>query len=88
MIRSLYLPRWYDVLLQLKKTPEEKRYCQKIYQQVRVSSNHVRNIVKLLEQHRLIEIMPTKKIKRITVTERGKRVAVSILNIKSELGWH
>ncbi|MCH7574819.1 MAG: hypothetical protein IIA59_06810 [Candidatus Marinimicrobia bacterium] len=49
------------------------------------SANHVRTIVRELEVKGLVEIVPTRKIKRIHVTEKGKRVALSMINIQSEL---
>lgn len=85
MIEQLNNPVWHDVIVKIYKTPEHKRYCQKISKEVKASINHLRTIVKLLKKAKLIEIMPTKKIKRIAMTDKGKRVAASILNIKSEL---
>ncbi len=82
---SIYLPRWYDVLAQLYKLPERKRYCQRLCRAVNASANHVRTIVRELEVKGLVEIVPTRKIKRIHVTEKGKRVALSMINIQSEL---
>lgn len=81
----LHLPKWSNVLIGIYKTPEYKRYCQKINREVKASINHLRAIVRLLEEAKLIEIIPSRKIKRINMTEKGKRVVVNILNIKSEL---
>ena len=81
----LYLPKWSEILVEIYKAPEHSRYCQKINREVKASINHLRTIVKSLEEAKLIEIIPTKKIKRINVTEKGKRIVVCILNIKSEL---
>ena len=79
------MPRWYYVLAQLYKLPEHKRYCQRLCRAVNASANHVRTIVRELEAKGLVEIVPAKKIKRIHVTEKGKRVALSMIHIQSEL---
>lgn len=85
MVELLYLPKWSKIITEIYKTPEHYRYCQKINRGVKASLNHLRTVIKLLETAQLIEIVPTKKIKRINLTEKGKRVAVYILNIESEI---
>lgn len=85
MSSSLYLPIWIEVLVQLYKAPDYKRYCQRMNQEVKTSMTHLRAVVKRLSEKRLIEIVPTKKINRIIVTEKGKRIAVAVQAIKSEL---
>ena len=52
---------------------------------VKVSSNHIREAVKKLEQSNLVEVIPTAKIKRIRITDRGKRAADLILQLRSIL---
>ena len=85
MERLLCLPKWTEVLIQIHKAPEHRRYCQRINREVKASINHLRAIVKLLEEANLIEIVPTKKINKIRLTEKGVRIAVNILNIKTQL---
>lgn len=85
MSSSLYLPIWIEVLVELYKAPDYKRYCQRMNQEVKTSMTHLRAVVKRLSEKSLIEIVPTKKINRIIVTEKGKRIAVAVQAIKSEL---
>ncbi len=85
MSSSLYLPIWIEVLVELYKAPDYKRYCQRMNQEVKTSMTHLRAVVKRLSEKRLIEIVPTKKINRIIVTEKGKRIAVAVQAVKSEL---
>ncbi len=85
MTKLLSLPKWSDVLLGIYKIPESRRYCQKITREVKSSINHIRALVKTLEKAKLIKILPTKKIKRIYLTDKGKNVASAILDIKSEI---
>lgn len=87
MIASLYLPRWNDVLVEISRTPNQYRYCQKLNRGIKASSNHIRAIVKLLEQNRLVEIIPSPKIKRIRLTEKGDRVTLYFLKIRTELRY-
>jgi len=84
---SLYLPKWHEVLAQLYKTPDKYRYSQKLNIGIRGSLTHLRHVVRLLEANKLVEIIPTKKIKRIHLTEKGKNVAKAILEIKSEITY-
>ena len=81
----LYLPMWSNVLIEIQRAPEHRRYCQSINREVKASLNHLRAIVKLLEEANLIEIIPKNKIKTINITEKGKKVVKNILDIKTEL---
>jgi len=85
MTCSLYLPRWNDVLVEIYSSANGNRYCQKLNRGVKGSLTHLREVVRLLEKYELIEIVPTKKIKQINLTEKGKRVCINIMNLKSEL---
>ncbi len=85
MAKLLSLPKWSDVLIGIYKTPECRRYCQKITRNIDSTANHIRAIVKFLEKAKLIQIIPTKKIKRIYLTDKGRDVALALLNIKSAI---
>ena len=85
LIKRLRLPRWNDVLLAIYQDIKENRYCERLNRNLKASRTHIRQIVKLLAQHNLIEIIETRKIKRLAITERGRRVIVAILQIRSEL---
>ena len=85
MISMIKLPRWGDVLLEISKTKERYRYCERIQKVVKCSRSHIREIVKTLEKSNLIEITPTTKIKRIELTEKGQKISIAIQTIKSEL---
>ena len=85
MICFLTMPRWHDVLLQIYKSPDRERYCEKLNRAVKASRTHIREIVKLLARYNLIEVQPTKKTKRLCLTEKGRKVASFIMEIKAEL---
>ena len=86
MICNLRIPRWHDVLLEIYKNTEKMSYCEKLNRRIKASLTHLREIVKLLAKHKLIKIVPSKKINLLAITEKGKRVASSILHLKTELG--
>lgn len=81
----LYFPRWSDVLLEIYKSPAHRRYCQRLNRRVKASMNHLRSIVRILEQDKLVEIVPTRKIKKIFLTQKGRRIAILFLKIRQEL---
>ena len=85
MSSPIFLPVWIEVLVQLHKAPDNRRYCQRICREVDTSMNHLRAIVRRLAEKKLVEIVSTKKIKRIIVTEKGKRVAMYMQGIRNEL---
>ena len=85
MTNLLVLPKWFDVLIGIYKVPESRRYCQKITREVKSSINYIRATVRILEKAKLIRIIPTKKIKKIYLTAKGKNVLSSVLNIKSAI---
>jgi Mn-dependent DtxR family transcriptional regulator len=79
------MPRWNNVLVGINNSMDQYSYCQRLSRQVKGSLTYLREIVKLLEENDLVEVIPSRKIKRLVLTEKGKKVTVSILNIKSEL---
>ena len=88
MTCSLYLPRWNDVLVEIFNEVNGNRYCQKLNRRVKGSLTHLRGVVRLLEKFGLVKIVPTKKIKQIILTEKGRRACINIMNLKSELKYH
>jgi len=85
MLSGLRVPRWNDVLLEIHKSQERYRYCEKIIRRIKGSKTQVREIVKQLEISKLIEIAPGKKVKKLSVTEKGRKIAIAIMEIKAEL---
>lgn len=81
----LFMPKWCIVLVEIHNSPMHRRYCQRLNRMIKGSMNHLRTIIKELENAQLIEINTTKKIKHIQITEKGKRIALGFQNIMSEL---
>lgn len=85
MTGPLRLPRWNDVLLEIYKSQERDSYCEKLNRAVKGSRTHLREIVKSLAKSELVEILPDKKIKKLALTEKGRRVSLCIQQMKSDL---
>lgn len=79
------MPKWNNVLLQIHKSQEQHRYCERLNRKVKCSMTHLRKIVKYLELYGLIVLKPASKVKHIEITEKGKRIIYCIMQMKSEL---
>ena len=82
---NLKLPRWHDVLLTIYRQKEDHRYSSKLNRYIKGSLTHLRIIIKRLEQNGLIRILPHKNKKCLVLTEKGERIALAIINIRTEL---
>ncbi len=85
MNSDLRLPRWNHVLLEIYRCQDKPSYSQKLNRRLKASLTHIREIVKQLEEHDLIEIQPMHKIKCLVLTDRGRRIATSLQEVKCEL---
>ncbi len=85
MRQLLYLPKWLEVLMKINNAPENKRYSQKLQRVLKMSINHLRAILKRLENENFIQIYPSKKIKWIILTDKGKEVSQAVMSIKSSI---
>jgi predicted transcriptional regulator len=85
MLSGLRVPRWNDVLLEIHKSQERYRYCEKLFRRIDGSKTQIREIVKQLERSNLITINHLSKIKKLNLTEKGRKIALSIMTIKLEL---
>ncbi len=85
MERILRMPKWNDILLKIHSSSEKSRYCEKLNKKIKGSRSYLRTVVRLLAQHRFIEIIPASKIKKLVITEKGKRVIIPLQQINIEL---
>jgi len=74
------------VLVEIHKNKENNRYCEKLNRRIRGSRSYIRETVKLLAKNSLIDIKPLKKIKLLKLTDKGKKITDSIIQIRTELG--
>ena len=85
MTCSLRLMRWTDVLLAIHRSKDHHCYCERLYRVVGCSRTHIRVIAKRLAESELVEITPIRNVKMLSLTEKGRRVTISLLALKSEL---
>ena len=85
MENVLRLPRWIHVLLEIYKSQNKPSYCQRINRRLKASLSHIREIIKQLVTYKLVEIRPKHRIKRLVLTDRGRRIAASLQEIRYEL---
>jgi predicted transcriptional regulator len=85
MPSSIRLQRWNDVLIAISKARNRQCYCERLYKIIQCSRTHMREIVAQLLDENLIEITPSRKIKYLELTDKGKRVIDSLQTINSEL---
>ena len=85
MYRTLTLPKWNHLLVSLYKSQPHERYAERLNRRMRSSLTHLRELVRALESHRLIELYSEKKRKMLILTEKGRRVTNSTQSILSEL---
>ena len=82
---SLRLPRWNQVLVEIYRNKDKPSYSQKLNRRLKASLTQIREIVKQLHSHELIEIQKRHKIKHLVLTEKGRRIAASLQEVKFEL---
>ncbi len=85
MISGLTLPRWIHVLLSIYQVRDEHRYAEKLIRKVKGSRSHLREIISLLEEHKIITIGSNSKIKNITLTDKGLKIVKAAFDIQQEL---
>jgi len=85
MTFRLKLPRWSDVLVEIHKRQPRICYSEKLNKSIKGSLTYLREVIKALENQKLIEIIPTSNIKRIILTDTGVLVSGSIQQILEQL---
>ena len=85
MIKHLRLPKWNEILLEIYSNRRGYSYCQKLNKSVRGSIGYIGHMVKALARKNLVRITPKKNINRLELTDKGKKVASAIFEIKTEI---
>ena len=81
MRRAIFLPKWTELVVILYNTPPEHRYCGKLHRRTGMTLRHIRNLMSDLEDMKIIERREEGKIKYITLTEAGERLAELFLEV-------
>ena len=82
---KVYLPKWTEVLIALYNAPAEQRYCGKLHRKTGMTIRHLRNLIADLEDMSILSRECRRKIKYITLTDTGERLAELLLQIHPEL---
>lgn len=85
MRSKVFLPKWTELVVALYNTQPEHCYCEKLHRRTGMTVRHLRNLISDLESMNIIQRQCRKKIKYITLTGTGKRLAELLLQIHPEL---
>ena len=78
---KIFLPKWTELLIALYHTPAEHCYCGRLHREVGMTTRHLRNLITQLETKNIVTRQNGGKIKYITLTETGTRLAKLFLEI-------
>ena len=81
MRKAIFLPKWTELVVILYNTPPEQRYCGKLHRRTGMTIRHLRNLMSDLEDMEVIQRREEGKIKYITLTAAGERLAELFLEI-------
>ena len=84
-MKSPATPRWQDVLLAIPRLSENQRYCEKLNRLVKGSRTHLRKVVQHLVELGLLREERAGRVKKLSLTDRGQRIALALSELKSEL---
>ena len=85
MHKAIFLPKWTELVVAIYNTPEAHRYCGRLYRKTGMTVRHIRNLIGDLEDMNIIERQEMGKIKYISLTETGERLAELFLRIYPEM---
>ena len=81
MHKAIFLPKWTELVVILHTTPPEQRYCGKLHRRTGMTIRHIRNLMSDLEDMKIIQRREEGKIKYITLTDTGERLAELFLEV-------
>ena len=81
MRKTIFLPKWTELVAALHNAPPEERYCEKLHRRTGMTIRHLRNLMSDLEDMKIIERKEDGKIKYISLTDKGKRIAELFMEI-------
>ena len=84
MVRKIRIPRWQHILLVIYKSPERERYGERLNRIVQGSRTHLRVVLQGLVREGLITMKVRKNKKPVILTEKGERMAIALMELRSE----
>jgi predicted transcriptional regulator len=85
MRKTIFLPKWTDLLVALYNAPPEQCYSGRLHKRTGMTIRHIRNLIDDLESMDMVRKAGDGKIKYITLTETGSHLAELFLRINPEL---
>ena len=77
----LYLPKWTELIVALYNAEPRHRYCGRLSRTTQMTARHVRNLVTILEEMKLVSREASGRIKYISLTDTGQELAKMLLRI-------
>ncbi len=75
MPKTIFLPKWTQLLVALYNLPPEQCYCGRLNKATGMTIRHIRNLIDDLECMGMVRKASDGKIKYITLTETGSHLA-------------
>jgi len=86
MSKTIFLPKWTELLVTLYDTPAEHRYCGKLHRKTGMTARHLRSLITDLEKMNIVNRIESKsKIKPVRLTETGAKLAQLFLEVHHAL---
>ena len=81
-------PLWQQLIIQIYKRRPKQRYLSRIHRNLKGSLTHLRVILQRLQERGLILINRKQNRKMLELTQKGEKVAIALLTLKSEINNH
>lgn len=85
MPKTIFLPKWTELLIALYNSPPEQCYCGRLHKATGTTIRHIRNLIADLENMGIVRKVGNGKIRYIELTETGKQLAEQFLCICPQL---
>lgn len=83
-LKKIYLPKWCYVLVYLYTTPDKLRYNEKLFRKLDMATSHVRTILNILLEQRLIKKERRGKVKFIELSSKGIDLAQKLWSLMDD----
>ena len=83
-LKKIYLPKWFYFLVYLYTTPDKLRYNEKLFRKLDMATSHVRTILNILLEQRLIKKERRGKVKFIELSSKGIDLAQKLWSLMDD----
>ena len=84
----IHYPKWFDVICRiddLELNDSRRNYLGRLRRQIDIAGSHLKNCLYTLEEHGLLLRELRKKRKHITLTNKGRDVALKIRQLRTSM---